>query len=85
MKPTASQHKALAELASNGELQLLPCNTLSGTQSKVVPKLIRGFLAQTYQYARQRIPTLNEFCKFIDESGCLFLNVFDIAVNDLQK
>ena len=63
MKPTASQHKALAELASNGELQLLPCNTLSGTQSRVVPKLIRGFLAQTYQYARQRIPTLNEFCK----------------------
>ena len=65
MKPTASQHKALAELASNGELQLLPCNTLNGTQSKVVPKLIRGFLAQTYQYARQRIPTLNEFCKWV--------------------
>ena len=64
MKPTPSQHKALAELASNGELQLLPCNTLNGTQSKVEPKLIRGFLAQTYQYARQRIPTLNEFCEY---------------------
>jgi hypothetical protein len=63
MKPTPSQHKALAELASNGELQLLPCNTLNGTQSKVIPKLMRGFLAQIYQYARQRIPTLNEFCK----------------------
>ena len=70
MKPTASQHKALAELASNGELQLLPCNTLNGTQSKVVPKLIRGFLAQTYQYARQRIPTLNEFCKFANAGLC---------------
>ncbi|ESO90051.1 hypothetical protein LOTGIDRAFT_123828, partial [Lottia gigantea] len=57
-------------LASNAPLEdltLLPSSTIKGLNSKNIPSLENGFLVQVFRYARQRIPTLNEYCIICDE------------------
>ncbi|KAK6179519.1 hypothetical protein SNE40_011853 [Patella caerulea] len=49
------------------DLTLLPSSTIKGLNSKNMPTLENGFLVQIFQYARQRIPTLNEYCVICDE------------------
>ncbi|XP_061172332.1 protein mono-ADP-ribosyltransferase PARP6-like [Saccostrea echinata] len=39
-----------------------------GKNSKRIPSPNLGFLVQIYQYARQRLPTLNEFCVVCDDA-----------------
>ncbi|KAL5005203.1 hypothetical protein ScPMuIL_018659 [Solemya velum] len=49
------------------DLNLIPTSTLDGRNAKRVPSLQNGFLVQMFRYARQRIPTLNEYCVVCDE------------------
>ncbi|XP_066273404.1 protein mono-ADP-ribosyltransferase PARP6-like isoform X3 [Branchiostoma lanceolatum] len=49
------------------ELHLVPCSTERGRTAKTIPGLEYGFLAQCLIYARNRIPTLNEYCVVCDE------------------
>ncbi|XP_060070702.1 protein mono-ADP-ribosyltransferase PARP6-like [Ylistrum balloti] len=52
---------------SSTDLTLVPSSTWLGKNAKRVPSLEHGFLAQLFQYIRQRIPTLNEYCVVCDE------------------
>ncbi|XP_033749890.1 LOW QUALITY PROTEIN: protein mono-ADP-ribosyltransferase PARP6-like [Pecten maximus] len=49
------------------DLTLVPSSYLAGENAKRVPSLEHGFLVQMFQYIRQRIPTLNEYCVVCDE------------------
>ncbi|XP_064651623.1 protein mono-ADP-ribosyltransferase PARP6-like isoform X2 [Lineus longissimus] len=54
------------QLAPLDDLTLLPTSTESGKSAKRIPGLEFGFLVQLMRYARQRIPTLNEYCVVCD-------------------
>ncbi|XP_021359359.1 poly [ADP-ribose] polymerase 6-like [Mizuhopecten yessoensis] len=53
---------------SSSDLTLVPSSTWLGKNAKRVPSLEHGFLVQLFQYIRQRIPTLNEYCVVCDEA-----------------
>uniref|UniRef100_A0A8B8DZB2 Poly [ADP-ribose] polymerase n=1 Tax=Crassostrea virginica TaxID=6565 RepID=A0A8B8DZB2_CRAVI len=66
-----SQQKGadIIDLTSDGDdLTLVPASTWFGKKSKRIPSPNLGFLIQVYQYTRQRIPTLNEFCVVCDDA-----------------
>ncbi|CAC5414246.1 PARP6_8 [Mytilus coruscus] len=55
------------ELSLTADLHLKPSSTWFGKNSKRIPEPEFGFLVQIFQYSRQRLPTLNEFCVVCDE------------------
>ncbi|XP_052098298.1 protein mono-ADP-ribosyltransferase PARP6-like [Mytilus californianus] len=55
------------ELSLTADLHLKPSSTWFGKNSKRIPEPEFGFLVQIFQYSRQRLPTLNEYCVVCDE------------------
>ncbi|XP_063433474.1 protein mono-ADP-ribosyltransferase PARP6-like [Mytilus trossulus] len=55
------------ELSETADLHLKPSSTWFGKNSKRIPEPEFGFLVQIFQYSRQRLPTLNEYCVVCDE------------------
>lgn len=59
----------IIDLTKDGDdLTQVPTSMWFGKKSKRIPSPNLGFLIQVYQYARQRIPTLNEFCVVCDDA-----------------
>ncbi|XP_064607545.1 protein mono-ADP-ribosyltransferase PARP6-like [Liolophura sinensis] len=55
------------DLQASFSTNSLSTDAFSRKETKSLPSLEHGFLVQVYQYARQRIPTLNEYCVVCDE------------------
>ncbi|KAK3098777.1 hypothetical protein FSP39_023024 [Pinctada imbricata] len=51
----------------DNDLTLKPSSTWYGRNSKRIPPNDLGFLVMVFQYIRQRLPTLNEYCVVCDE------------------
>lgn len=64
---SGASSKSVHDLSLTADLHLKPSSTWFGKNSKRIPEPEFGFLVQIFQYSRQRLPTLNEFCVVCDE------------------
>ncbi|XP_048737676.2 protein mono-ADP-ribosyltransferase PARP6-like isoform X2 [Ostrea edulis] len=68
VEPKSVEPEVIDLTGDGDDLNLMPTSTWFGRNSKRVPSPNLGFLIQVYQYAKQRLPTLNEFCVVCDDA-----------------